>query len=397
MEKITLEEFRHIKPFLLRSLETNEKAQDYVRYLNVLFSYDLSGIPFEEWEGVLLQLFNSDLSRSCPNLDFSLLDQESTFFYVDFKGCQLKNLDSGVEIACCDISCFDEVQKEQLEFLHNIFSNDVLYYNAINGELEVGTCRKYKDLMTEKQLRFWTRNGNRLNIEKLFGTIENYFSLVDPSLDDFYIFNDGIMLSNKAIQNEEGLKEYINTYIKEEFPVNMTLEAIKTLMKYLSLKDLQRWCLIEENDRLFIEKCGIDHMLATSSAHHHFLDQQYYSMRGMNTTFLYTLFSRREEEVFSEDFKIEEYICNQEIIEQYYDFKNKKQLTSSEEVYQYLQLIVSLARCRDFITNKDFFPNVRDVFPRLFTTREEIEKAAGQDSIEEEDLPLLKVELEKYI
>ena len=52
MEKITLEQFRHIKSLLFPYTSQEEKLI-YKKQIDILFSYDLSEIPFEEWTGII--------------------------------------------------------------------------------------------------------------------------------------------------------------------------------------------------------------------------------------------------------------------------------------------------------------------------------------------------------
>ena len=107
LPKITLEKFREIKKALQERLESLQKEYEdvdtrtltkeeeqhlmeqiiekYCSVQNELFLYDLSEIPFEEWEDMaIMSLDTLDLSKTHANLDFSLLELNSE------KGINLK-------------------------------------------------------------------------------------------------------------------------------------------------------------------------------------------------------------------------------------------------------------------------------------------------------------------
>lgn len=75
------------------TLEKVRKAAEYFKIEKELFSYDLSNIPFEEWQDLLIIAFLNaelDLSISRANIDFDFV---SVYGHCNFKGCNLKNID----------------------------------------------------------------------------------------------------------------------------------------------------------------------------------------------------------------------------------------------------------------------------------------------------------------
>ena len=113
--KITLEKFREIKKALQERLESLQKEYEdvdtrtltkeeeqhlmeqiiekYCSVQNELFLYDLSEIPFEEWEDMaIMSLDTLDLSKTHANLDFSLLELNSEKG-INLKGCNIRKLD----------------------------------------------------------------------------------------------------------------------------------------------------------------------------------------------------------------------------------------------------------------------------------------------------------------
>ena len=110
--KITIEEFRRIKHEIADALDeanaayetlkdkTEEERKEFENVFieqclalqNELLSYDLSDIPFEEWEGLEITSdkdHHVDMSQTHANIDFNLMLNQS---YINFNGCNVRNL-----------------------------------------------------------------------------------------------------------------------------------------------------------------------------------------------------------------------------------------------------------------------------------------------------------------
>ena len=108
---LTIEEFKAYKQQLaaiiasfsqkIANLSSEEKLAfqkasiaKYVKVEEELFSYDLSSIPFNLYEGISLLAPDGkvlDLSKSNANIDFKMVE---VYGNVNFKGCNLKNITS---------------------------------------------------------------------------------------------------------------------------------------------------------------------------------------------------------------------------------------------------------------------------------------------------------------
>ena len=97
-EAISLSQFTQIKEQLAQIVDDlfngNVSDEDaatlkFLELQKTLESYDLSGIPFEAWEGLSIHAEELDLSKTRANIDFKIFDFEGS---VNFKGCNLRNL-----------------------------------------------------------------------------------------------------------------------------------------------------------------------------------------------------------------------------------------------------------------------------------------------------------------
>ena len=141
-EKLTVEQFRQIKNQIMGLYEQyenedndtiEEKLAEQISTLqDRLLSYDLSDIPFEEWNEYPIYSDNThaaDFSKTKANIDFALVDYDGN---GNFKGCNVKNLD---KIFAIDLNPkeFDEqtIKNNSNIFLSDAFSNEFKdkYYN----------------------------------------------------------------------------------------------------------------------------------------------------------------------------------------------------------------------------------------------------------------------------
>lgn len=115
LPKLSVEQFYEIKNRLIAEFETVQKRaesidfkdvseeeqiritkeilENYTAIQNELLSYDLSDIPFEAWENIILFGYDVlDLSQTHANIDFKLLEQCATENGINLKGCKVRNL-----------------------------------------------------------------------------------------------------------------------------------------------------------------------------------------------------------------------------------------------------------------------------------------------------------------
>ena len=101
MDKIKLDEFQKIREQLINLMNIintqhwpDELVEQYINIQSILFNYDLSAIPFEEWKGMTIMSEDYlDLSSTHANLDFSLLEDFDCEAGFNLKGCNLRNLE----------------------------------------------------------------------------------------------------------------------------------------------------------------------------------------------------------------------------------------------------------------------------------------------------------------
>ncbi len=148
LEKITIERFNQIKEELTKKIEEvqkrfeeiektepsqeeSERIQyeligEYEKVQNQIFNYDLSDIPFEAWEDVIIFFTKEiDLSNCKVNFDFRLLEF-STQAPVNFKNCNLRNIDYATGLPLLQDYLPEEVIDNNPNFfLSDIFSEDM--------------------------------------------------------------------------------------------------------------------------------------------------------------------------------------------------------------------------------------------------------------------------------
>lgn len=145
--KITLEEFLNYKNRLIGEfvkiaekadeIDTSKMSEEeqismiieflkpYTPILEELLHHDLSDIPAEEWDGIVVYNYgNLDFSKTHANLDFQKIEITSET-PINFKGCKLSNL-KFLQAPLIE-SCFDQevIDANQQYFLSSIFSQEL--------------------------------------------------------------------------------------------------------------------------------------------------------------------------------------------------------------------------------------------------------------------------------
>ena len=246
-EKLTVEQFRQIKNQIMGLYEQwenedndtiEEKLAEQIQTLqDRLLSYDLSNIPFEEWNEYPIYSDNThaaDFSKTKANIDFALVDYDGN---GNFKGCNVKNLD---KIFAIDLNPkeFDEqtIKNNSNIFLSDAFSNEFKdkYYNR-SLTLEDLASLSSSQLDELKQKNVTQHLSVRLNILPLniLPDSTNISSKYYDHLEDEYIIK--YLGIDRAIQ----LYHYSPQELKE---VNQILYGLENSMaiNYTPSSDLKK-------------------------------------------------------------------------------------------------------------------------------------------------------------
>ena len=233
-EKISLEQFRQLRSQLsilideideksTSSMENDEYEKEFKRIFNQLFelqkqllSYDLSDIPFEEWNEYIIisdKDHIADFSKSRANLDFGIVDFEG---HGNFRGCNVKNLDK--LHSALNIECFDEqtIQANPSLFLSDIFSEE-LKYKYYNNKLTVEDLsvltKGQIDELSQKDFTAHLDSDNLMGIAGLFRFVDlsKAIELYNYSKNEFESLVKLFRLGSIIVELEESdsIKEII--------------------------------------------------------------------------------------------------------------------------------------------------------------------------------------------
>lgn len=229
LEKLNLEEFRKYKEeqqqLLGRFNEGEEILKDSNNYnaeefekreidelaklQSKLLSYDLSDIPFEEWEDVILvssDKYPADFSKTKANLDFEITDIPITGKEIyNFKGCNVKNIESLESYS--DIFFDEKTEKENSSlFLSDKFSQDIkdkyYSYNLSIKDISNLSDEQINELENKCKARrengFISTDKRLINILGLKKNIELYKQDATEykNIEDIivrYYFNDSLL------------------------------------------------------------------------------------------------------------------------------------------------------------------------------------------------------------
>ena len=190
-EKITLEEFRNIKESLIKLYddydilefngEEDEKKEfkkleeEQKKLMDKLLSYDLSDIPFEEWDEFYIyseENYVFDFSKTHANIDFSLME---LYCKYNLKGCNIKNLNKLYDI---DPESFDEetIKKNPKIFLLGDNVDPELRNRYFNRALTKNDVLDNLDLFADVSLWNFLEDSER---NKGF-----YFLIVNLGIED---------------------------------------------------------------------------------------------------------------------------------------------------------------------------------------------------------------------
>lgn len=247
---LTIEEFKAYKQKLMNiiddfshqvtNLSYEEKValqrvsiDEYVKVEEELFSYDLSSIPFNLYEGMSLLAKDGetlDLSGSNANIDFKMVEVYGT---VNFKGCNLKNITSSKGKVSPD--CLDEevVHSHKNYFLSNSFSKS-FQEKWYQGDITLNDIVNLPDTSLEeleKNKDLYNHLSKESTPIKVLG-LKNVVNLYKASSSDYEdikkLLNlikttDAIRKINTIVNSPEELVNNIYQVVREELlhPANM--------------------------------------------------------------------------------------------------------------------------------------------------------------------------------
>ena len=301
MSKLTLTEFREIKNSMLDFLkwahnesENNpnqfdmEKVlREYILLQDRLLSSNLSDIPFEEWQGlVLIADGELDLSKTHANIDFSLL-ADNVYDSINFQGCNVRK----IQAIDYDENTFDaEFMKTHPEYfpdnsipaeVRKLFYDKELEFKYL---IEYPALRKYvneysfsrayssssrnlvKAIGFENAIRFFDENPEFVNAITSVNVCGYYNFSAEKPFDKSGTYEEAKQFVYRKIINEikhgyanklpsfdvlpqEMIDSFPNVFIKEgELPEkvvedyysgNLSIHEIRNYSEVLKTKDLE--------------------------------------------------------------------------------------------------------------------------------------------------------------
>lgn len=254
--KISLEEFRNIKSEMAKLIKDYEEQflsnnddfdeeelmqqliEQYCEAQDKLLSYDLSDIPFEEWEGILIfadENHIADFSNTKANIDFNLIEFDG---YCNFNGCNIRNLDS--VLASVKPSDFDDKTLKENEslFLSDIFSEEFKekYYSSslTIEDLAVLSKEQQKEIVDKIQIHNLNSDKISVKLYDLIG-IARMIELYNYSKDDYLAIEE--LVENCKYSMNFFLQYFINNDEMEAELKKCDISQMKAL-SYDKLRNL---------------------------------------------------------------------------------------------------------------------------------------------------------------
>ncbi len=229
IEKMSLEQFKQIKNQLsdlikqyeqYDELHKNDKnyneneiegkfIERYLSIQNRLLSYDLSDIPFEEWEGFMIfsdENHIADFSKTRANIDFKLIEYDGN---GNFQGCNVRNLEALRELLNPKEFGEETIKANPSLFLSDIFSEEFKekYYRGVLTIKDLASLSnqqfdEIKKMNLKSHIDYKEYNG--LLLEKL--GIDRVVELYKYSLEEYDAINKLItMYGGINFDGEKGI------------------------------------------------------------------------------------------------------------------------------------------------------------------------------------------------
>ena len=289
-EKLSLEQFHQIKSQLQKlvqdyseereahkndenynaDIEEQKVIDEYLKIQDRLLQYDLSDIPFEAWEDMLIvsnDTHIADFSKTRANIDFNLVQ-----YYGDgnFRGCNVRNLEKVK--SHLHYKDFDEetIKANPSLFLSDSFSDEFkekYYEKSINIRDLVVLSSEQLEEIKQKELEAhfdYSKDSNRLLVDAL--GIDKVVELYKYSVEDYETIKTLINLHNGLASREYDLPTY------EDFVQQMRTTDVSELKnasfdyikKRITNSDDYIWSsseypqsFVEENTDLFLVDANI--------------------------------------------------------------------------------------------------------------------------------------------
>lgn len=223
--KLSIEEFRKYKEQLQKIIndfknnyevmknnpsynEAQEEEKSIAAYFKIeqdLFSYDLSAIPYEEYQNLSIMATDQeelDLSNSHANIDFSLIE---VFGHCNFKGCNLKNIEKVNDRISPKYLDTDIFLKNKDLFLSSNFPEwfqEKWYY----GDLSIEDVTKLdktliEELISNPQILYHLSNSHDVYIIRNLG-LKKALSIYNYSKEEYQVLNNLIFNLSSANFNK---------------------------------------------------------------------------------------------------------------------------------------------------------------------------------------------------
>lgn len=237
-EKLSIKRFNEIKKILNKLIQeadnlinlsnSNESILDDIMFyeysplLSKLLSYDLSDIPFENWQD--LELFTMydkpiDFSGTKANIDFNFLKLKQKGIFI---GCNVKNLENRINYINEDVYDYEVIKENPELFLSNKFSDEErykIYNDIITIEfLSTLTSEQIEELKTRKMITKLNYKFKEFNMVRFLGidkTLELYNNLSHDYYEISNILNNYALGYERKLNIKDTLKSLETDKIKE--------------------------------------------------------------------------------------------------------------------------------------------------------------------------------------
>lgn len=264
LEKLTIEQFREMKSqFQEIFLKVDESDEDemqqlvtqYSSLLNQLSSYDLSDIPFEEWEGMNIESTDGnivDFSHTKANIDFDIVEYSG---YGNFQGCNIRGLDrlnrNNIETSVFDTFTIEGAISSSLsdsfsyEFKEKYFNR-----NLTIEDLALLSSSQVEELSQKINLYQLGRMIESLGIEKSI-QLYNYSKEDYDAIRD--IIEGSYYISGAFINTTNLIEQLKNIEVAEMKSFCYTFSRNEILNSYLGIKiESLPASFVRENEDLFL-------------------------------------------------------------------------------------------------------------------------------------------------
>lgn len=283
LEKLNLGEFRKYKEEqqqLVGRLDEEEKAliengnyneEDFLKkgleelseLQSRLLSYDLSDIPFEEWENVILvssDKYPADFSKTKANLDFEISDILIIGKEIyNFKGCNVKNIES---LESYSGIFFDEktIEENSSLFLSDKFSQDIKdkYYSYNLSIKDISN-------LSDEQINELENNCNARSRRK------NGFTSIDRRLINILGLKKNIELYKQNATEYKNIEDIVRHYFDADSLNNLENASLSDI-KLAIYKEVRNQAITKGfyyNNDFY----GVDRTLRESDYPHDFVEQ----------------------------------------------------------------------------------------------------------------------------